>query len=50
MGDEINEAASLMGKKGGRASSDRLTKKQRKERAQKAAHKRWEKPVRVEAK
>jgi hypothetical protein len=39
---------SLGGKKGGRARAEKLTPEQRREIAQKAAAKRWAKPVRVQ--
>lgn len=40
---ETSKAASLMGRKGGKKSAERLTPEQRKKRAQNAVKARWDK-------
>lgn len=39
--DEMSSAAAQMGRKGGKARAEKLTKEQRSEIAKKAAEKRW---------
>ena len=41
--DEVSSAAAQMGRKGGKARAEKLTKEQRSEIAKKAAEKRWKK-------
>ncbi|WP_300392247.1 hypothetical protein [Henriciella sp.] len=41
--DEVSSAAAQMGRKGGKARAEKLTKEQRSEIAKKAAAKRWKK-------
>lgn len=41
--DEVSSAAAQMGRKGGKARAEKLTKEQRSEIAKKAAAKRWDK-------
>lgn len=40
--DDVSSAAAQMGRKGGKARAEKLTKEQRSEIAKKAAAKRWE--------
>jgi hypothetical protein len=43
MAKKKNPAAVTLGRKGGKASAERLTREQRKEKARKAAKARWKK-------
>ena len=45
-GEEKDEAAQAMGRKGGKARAEKMSAERRREIAQKAAAKRWSKPLR----